>query len=80
MILQLKCNDFLRLRGSSGVAIEVLEGRVWITEDGGAGDHLLGPGRSYRIRGAGLVLIGTESFAGDGPGAELRLNQTARAA
>jgi hypothetical protein len=72
MILKLRRNDFLRLRGARGLAIEVLGGRVWITEDGRAGDSFLGPGHRYRVGGDGLVLIGAESYA-DGGGAELRL-------
>jgi ferric-dicitrate binding protein FerR (iron transport regulator) len=71
MILRLKGNDFLRLRRARGVAIEVLAGRVWITEDGRAADSFLGPGRRYRVSGQGLVLIGTETFAGGGSGAEI---------
>jgi ferric-dicitrate binding protein FerR (iron transport regulator) len=73
MILQLNRNDFLKLRAARGVAIEVLNGRVWITEDGRAADTFLGPGRRYRIGGHGLVLVGTEVFAGDGEGAEIAL-------
>jgi len=38
----------------------VLDGRVWITEDGGKGDLFLEPGRSYRVSGPGLVVIGAE--------------------
>ena len=75
MILKLKSDDFLRLRGARGVAIEVLAGRVWITEDGRAADSFLGPGRRYRVCGDGLVLVGAESHA-DG-GAELLLGSTA---
>ena len=74
MILRLNRNDFVRLRRARGVAIEVLTGRVWITEDGRHADSFLGPGRRYRVGGEGLVLIGTESFAGDGPGAEITLS------
>lgn len=73
MILRLNCNDFLRLRRARGVALEVLTGRVWVTEDGRAGDKFLGPGRRYLIGGEGLVLVGTETFAGDGEGAEIAL-------
>jgi hypothetical protein len=73
MILQLNRNDFLRLRAARGVAIEVLNGRVWITEDGRGTDTFLGPGRRYRIGGQGLVLVGTEVFAGDAEGAEIAL-------
>ena len=73
MVLQLKHNDFLRLRGARGVAIEVVDGRVWITEDGREADSFLDPGARYRVRGDGLVLVGAETYAGDGAGAELRL-------
>jgi hypothetical protein len=73
MVLQLKHNDFLRLRGARGVAIEVVDGRVWITEDGRQADSFLAPGGRYRVSGDGLVLIGAETYAGDGAGAELRL-------
>jgi len=76
MILRLNRNDFLRLRGARGVAIEVLEGRVWITEDGRASDSFLGPGRRYRIGGEGLVLVGTETFAGEREGAEIALTSS----
>ena len=61
MVLQLKHNDFLRLRGARGAAIEVVDGRVWITEDGREADSFLDAGRSYRVHGDGLVLVGAES-------------------
>jgi len=60
MVLQLSFNDFLRMRGARGAAIEVLEGKVWITEDGRAGDLFLERGRSYRVAGQGLVVVGAE--------------------
>ena len=61
MVLRLKNNDFLRLRGARGVAIEVVDGRVWITEDGFEADRFLGAGGRYRVGGDGLVLVGAES-------------------
>jgi hypothetical protein len=73
MLLQLKHNDFLRLRGARGVAIEVVDGRVWITEDGREVDSFLDRGARYRVRGNGLVLVGTESFDGEAAGAEVRV-------
>lgn len=60
MVLRLKDRDFLRLRGARGAAIEVLDGRVWITEDGRAADSFVGSGARYRVRGDGLVLVGAE--------------------
>ena len=61
MVLKLKRRDCLRLRGARGAAIEVLAGRVWITEDGSGGDAFLGPGRGYRVWGDGLVLVSGEN-------------------
>lgn len=73
MILRLDRNDFLRLRDARGAAIEVLTGRVWITEDGRAGDSFLGPGRRYRVGGEGLVLVGAEGAGRNGEAAEILL-------
>ena len=61
MLLKLKDRSFLRLRSARGMAIEVLEGRVWITEDGYRGDRFLGAGGCYRVCGDGLVLVGAET-------------------
>jgi len=61
MVLRLEDNDFLRLRGARGMAIEVMDGRVWITEDGSTADRFLGVGGRYLIGGDGLVLVGAES-------------------
>ncbi len=60
MVLRLNNKDFLRLRGARGVAIEVVGGRVWITEDGRTADSFLAAGGRYRVGGDGLVLIGAE--------------------
>jgi hypothetical protein len=61
MVLRLKGNAYLRLRGARGTAIEVLAGSVWVTEDGRRGDAFLGPGRRYRVWGDGLVLVSGEN-------------------
>ncbi len=61
MVLQLTFNEFLRLQGAKGAAIQVLDGRVWITEDGRHGDRFLEAGRSYRVAGEGLVVVGAEN-------------------
>ncbi|HXJ09032.1 MAG TPA: DUF2917 domain-containing protein [Burkholderiales bacterium] len=64
MMLRLTLRDFLSLQGARGMAIDVLVGRVWITEDGRTGDSFVDAGRSYRVGGQGLVLIGAETRAG----------------
>jgi hypothetical protein len=61
VVLRLNDKDFLRLRGARGVAIEVIDGRVWITEDGREADNFLAAGNRYRVSGDGLVLVGAES-------------------
>lgn len=63
MILRLTLRDFLTLQGARGMAIDVLVGRVWITEDGRTGDSFVDAGRSYRVGSQGLVLIGSEDKA-----------------
>jgi uncharacterized protein YjiS (DUF1127 family) len=60
MVLQLTFNEFLRLQRAKGAAIRVLDGKVWITEDGRQGDRFLEAGRSYRVAGEGLVVVGAE--------------------
>jgi Protein of unknown function (DUF2917) len=60
MIVRLDRQALLRLRQARGVAIKVLTGRVWITEDGSSADSFLGPGRTYRVGGDGLVLVEVE--------------------
>lgn len=61
MVLRMKDREFMRLRRARGLAIEVLDGRVWITEDGRHADSFLAPGERYRVAGDGLVLIGAET-------------------
>jgi Protein of unknown function (DUF2917) len=60
MMLRLTLRDVLTLQDARGMAIDVLVGRVWITEDGRAGDSFVDAGRSYRVGGQGLVLVGAE--------------------
>ena len=61
MLLKLKDKSFLRLRSARGTAIEVVRGRVWITEDGYPRDRFLAAGGRYQVCGDGLVLVGAES-------------------
>lgn len=61
MVLRLNHKDFLRLSSARGTAIEVMAGRVWITEDGFRDDSFLGVGGRYRVGGDGLVLVEAEA-------------------
>jgi hypothetical protein len=60
MVFKLKDKSFLRLHSARGTAIEVVDGRVWITEDGYRGDRFLTAGGRYKVCGGGLVLVGAE--------------------
>ena len=60
-MLKLKDKSFLRLRSARGTAIEVMAGRVWITEDGFRDDSFLGTGGRYLVGGDGLVLVEAEA-------------------
>jgi len=61
MILNLCANEFLRLTRARGTTVEVLGGRVWITEAGRERDALVGSGMQYEVAGDGLVVVGTEA-------------------
>jgi uncharacterized protein YjiS (DUF1127 family) len=58
MILTLQRNDLLRLERARGLTIEVVRGRVWMTEGGRSADTFLAPGQPFRITRNELVLLG----------------------
>jgi uncharacterized protein YjiS (DUF1127 family) len=67
MILNLASNDFLRLTHARGTTVEVLDGRVWITEAGSERDAFVSPGMRYDVASDGLVVVGKEG----GPAARI---------
>lgn len=67
MILTLSAHEFLRLSRARGTTVEVLDGRVWITEAGSERDAFVSPGKRYSISGNGLVVVGMDA----GPGSEV---------
>jgi uncharacterized protein YjiS (DUF1127 family) len=73
MILNLTSNEYLRLTGARGTTVEVLDGRVWITEAGRERDAVVSSGMRYSVSGNGLVVIGMDAVANDGAAAESRL-------
>ena len=50
----------LNISDSSGRSLRVLEGRVWITEQGSLDDIFLDPGDSYRFDGSGAAVVTAE--------------------
>src|SRR5580765_3270761 len=61
MILNLAENDFLRLTRARGTTVEVLDGRVWITEAGRERDAFVSSGMRYSVAGDGLVVANSDS-------------------
>jgi hypothetical protein len=47
----------LDLRDGAGTAVTAVEGVLWITETGEAGDVLLEPGQSHVVSRNGLTLV-----------------------
>lgn len=48
-------------RSIAGQTIRVVEGMLWVTEEGDAEDHLLCTGESFRATGCGRIVV--ESLA-----------------
>ncbi len=67
MVLNLNGNEFLRLTGARGTTVEVLAGRVWITEAGRERDAFIVPGMTYAVAGNGLVVVGIDAGAAAAP-------------
>jgi uncharacterized protein YjiS (DUF1127 family) len=68
MVLNLNANEFLRLERARGTTVEVLDGRVWITEAGRERDALVSKGMRYSVAGNGLVVVGMEADGARRPG------------
>jgi len=72
--LQLPAGELRRWRSAGTVELQVLAGRVWVTQSGDEDDHFLAAGDTLALRRGALALIEAES------GASLRLFAPAKAA
>jgi hypothetical protein len=45
------------IENGKGMAVELWDGELWITQAGDTRDHLVRPGGSFRLRGEGLALV-----------------------
>jgi uncharacterized protein YjiS (DUF1127 family) len=63
MILNLNSNGSLRMAGARGASVQVLDGRVWITEAGRRDDAFVERGARYDVGSDGVVLVGAEGRA-----------------
>src|SRR5262245_33402555 len=61
MIMTLESKQFLRLSRARGATVEVLDGRVWITEAGRERDAVVSRGMRYAVAGDGLVVVGADA-------------------
>jgi hypothetical protein len=71
--LQLAAGELHRWRSARTVELQVLAGRVWVTQSGDEDDHFLAAGDTLALRRGALALIEAES------GANLRLFAAAAA-
>jgi len=56
-LLTLPAGAVRTLKRCAGVRIEVLSGRLWLTEPGDPDDHFLAGGHSHLVVGNGAVVI-----------------------
>ncbi len=50
-------HSLLRIRGGRGQTVMVLEGLVWITQDGDRRDIFLGDGELFTLDGSAMALV-----------------------
>ena len=50
----------LNIRGGKGQSLRVVEGRVWVTQEGSLDDVFLDAGASYTIDGDGTAVVTAE--------------------
>ena len=72
--LQLAAGELHRWRSARAVELQVLAGRVWVTQSGDEDDHFLAAGETLALRRGALALIEAQA------GASLRLFAPAAAA
>ena len=58
--LSISKGALLNISDSSGRTLRVLEGRIWITEQGSLDDVFLDSGESYRFDGSGTAVVTAE--------------------
>uniref|UniRef100_E6PPA5 DUF2917 domain-containing protein n=1 Tax=mine drainage metagenome TaxID=410659 RepID=E6PPA5_9ZZZZ len=61
MLLSLRPQLTHRIEDACGICVRVLQGLVWLTEEGELDDVFLGEGDAYQIRGSGRVLVEVET-------------------
>lgn len=57
LYLTLQAGEPVTIAGATGTSIRVLEGRVWLTEEGVSDDTFIFAGGDYRLRSRGRVVL-----------------------
>ncbi len=65
--LKLDSGALVAISDGHGQALRVLEGRVWLTQEGLLDDVFLDAGTSYRLAGYGRAVVTAEGPSGAGP-------------
>ncbi|HEY6240249.1 MAG TPA: DUF2917 domain-containing protein [Burkholderiales bacterium] len=55
--IALRVGELLRIGDGKGWTIAVIEGRIWITQEGDTRDIVIAAGAQYRVERAGLSLV-----------------------
>jgi hypothetical protein len=56
-LTRLGAGEFLKVRDGRGQRLEVLDGSVWVTQDGDPRDAFIGKGGSFVFDRSGLALV-----------------------
>ena len=56
--ISLNPQEFARLDNAAGKVIHVMRGRLWITQENEAADHVLEAGSSFTVSARGRTLVG----------------------
>lgn len=62
--LKLDSGALVAINDGRGQALRVLEGRVWVTQEGSLDDVFLDAGATYRLEGAGRAVVTAEGPSG----------------
>lgn len=62
-VSELARGEVIALHGRRGQTLEVLSGRVWLTQTGGSGDHFIAAGEQHTLVASGRLVVEGDSPA-----------------
>jgi hypothetical protein len=60
---ELARGEVIALHGRRGQSVEVLSGRLWLTQTGDTGDHFIAAGEQHTLGASGRLVIEGDSLA-----------------